>query len=144
MTAQEMWEAFSQKHGIIADYEAWSFGDDGDTLADLVLRGIKSATCSGLPLYIQEGEPLPREGQYSVVLDSNDQAVCVIQITKVYQTPFSQITQDHARKEGEGDRSLAYWQRVHEAFFSHELEAVGMTFSDDLMLVCEEFQRLYP
>lgn len=144
MTGQEMWEEFSQNQGISAEYDCWSFGDDADTLAQLVLRDIKTATCSLQCLYELEAEPLPREGQYSVVLDSQDQAVCVIQTTKVYQTPFSEITPEHARKEGEGDRSLAYWRQVHEAFFTEELKTVGRYFHEDLMLVCEEFRRVYP
>lgn len=144
MTAQEMWQDFSQKQGISGEYDSWSFGDDADTLADLVLRGIKTATCSLGVFYELEGEPLPEAGQYSVVLDSREQAVCIIQTMKVYQTPFSEITSDHARKEGEGDRSLSYWRRVHKDFFTKELKAVGRNFHEDLMLVCEEFQRLYP
>lgn len=144
MTAQEMWQEFSQKRGISGEYDSWSFGDDADALADLVLRGIKTATCSLGIFYEREGEPLPEAGQYSVVLDSRDQAVCIIQTTKVYQTAFSEITPDHARKEGEGNRSLAYWREVHEAFFTEELKAVGCNFHEDLLLVCEEFQRLYP
>lgn len=144
MTAEQMWQTFSRESGICAEYEAWAFGDDGDHLADLVLRGIKTATCSALPLYELDGEPLPEVGAYSVVLDSRDQAVCIIQTTKVYQTPFRQITAEHAFREGEGDRSLVYWQKVHEAFFTMELQEAGLSFDWDLMLLCEEFQRLYP
>lgn len=144
MTAQEMWQEFSHKQGVSGEYDSWSFGDDADTLAQLVLRDIKTATCSMRCLYEADGEPLPREGQYSVVLDSQEQAICIIQTTKVYQTPFSEITPDHARKEGEGDRSLAYWRQSHEAFFTEELKAVGCNFHEDLVLVCEEFRRVYP
>ena len=144
MTAEQMWKAFSEKRGIDSPYDAWAFGDDADTLAELVLKGTKTATCSALPFYELEGEPLPREGQYSVILDSRDQAVCVIQTTRGYQTPFSKITEDHAWKEGEGDRSLSYWRQVHETFFSEELSQVGIPFAQDLMLVCEEFIRVFP
>lgn len=144
MTAEQMWKAFSEKRGIDSPYDAWAFGDDADTLAELVLRGTKTATCSALPFYELEGEPLPREGEYSVILDSRNQAVCVIQTTRVYQTSFEAVTAEHAWKEGEGDRSLAYWQQVHEAFFSQELSQAGMAFSQDLMLVCEEFRRVFP
>ncbi len=144
MTAEQMWQVFSRKFGICAEYDAWAFGDDGDQLADLVLRDIKTATCSALPLYALDGDPLPKEKEYSVILDSRNQAVCVIQTTRVYQTTFRQISSEHAFREGEGDRSLAYWQRVHETFFTMELQKAGLSFDWDLMLVCEEFQRLYP
>ena len=144
MTAEQMWQAFSEKNEIDAPYDAWAFGDDADALAELVLQGIKTATCSAQPFYALEGEPLPRAGEYSVILDSRDQAVCVIQNTRGYQTSFEMVTAEHAWKEGEGDRSLAYWRQVHEAFFSQELSQAGMAFSQDLMLVCEEFLRIFP
>ena len=42
MTAEKMW----QKSGLNGKYEAWSFGDDSDRLAELVKCGKKTATCS--------------------------------------------------------------------------------------------------
>ena len=140
MTAQEMWNA----SGIEAEYEAWAFGDDPDTLAELVRTGVKTATASAYPFYELEGEDLPKAGEYSVILNTKDEAVCVIRTTKVYVTPYCEVTAEQAWKEGEGDRSLDYWRRVHEAFFRKELEAVGLTFTEDMGVVCEEFEVIYP
>ena len=81
MTAEQMWRDFTAARGPVeADYEAWAFGGDPDGLAGLVLAGIKTATASAYPLYGLEGEPLPEAGEYSVILDSRGEAVCVIQI----------------------------------------------------------------
>ena len=140
MTAQEMWSA----SGIQADYEAWAFGDDPDTLAELVRTGVKTATASAYPFYELEGEELPKAGEYSVILNTKDEAVCIIRTTKVYVTSYREVTAEQAWKEGEGDRSLDYWRRVHEAFFRKELEAVGLIFTEDMGVVCEEFEVIYP
>lgn len=140
MTAREMWKA----SGIEAEYEAWAFGDDPDTLAELVRTGVKTATASAYPFYELEGEKLPKAGEYSVILNTKDEAVCIIRTTKVYVTPYREVTAEHAWKEGEGDRSLDYWRWVHEAFFRKELEAVGLTFTEDMGVVCEEFEVIYP
>ena len=140
MTAQEMWNA----SGIRADYEAWAFGDDPDTLAELVRTGVKTATASAYPFYELEGEELPKAGEYSVILDTKDEAVCIICTTRVYVTPYREVTAEQAWKEGEGDRSLDYWRRVHEAFFRKELEEAGLTFTEDMGVVCEEFEVVYP
>ena len=140
MTAQEMWNA----SGIEAEYEAWAFGDDPDTLAELVRTGVKTATASAYPFYELEGEELPKAGEYSVILDTKDEAVCIIRTTKVYVTPYREVTAKQAWKEGEGDRSLDYWRRVHEAFFRKELEEAGLTFTEDMGVVCEEFEVVYP
>lgn len=139
MTAEEMWK----KSGLTGKYDAWSFGDDADLLANLVKDGIKTATCSAYCFYEMENEALPEPGGYNIILDAGDQAVCITRTVKVYVTPFSQVTADHAYREGEGDRSLAYWRDVHKKFFTEELEAAGMEFSEDIKLVCEEFDLVY-
>ena len=144
MNAQEMWNRFSTERNITADYEAWAFGDDADLLADLVDQGIKTATASLHLWYGLENEPLPQEGEYSVILDSQEQAVCVIQSTKVYVTSFCEVSADHAFWEGEGDRSLAYWRQVHERFFSEELKTIGKVFNASMKVVCEEFVKVFP
>ena len=144
MNAQEMWTKFAEQTGISHEYEAWPFGDDPDTLANLVLKGIKTGTASGYPFYILEGEPLPKEGGYNVILDSQGNAVCITRTTKVYVTPFRSVTSDHAWKEGEGNRSLDYWRKVHESFFIKEMESIGQTFDWNMDVVCEEFIKVYP
>ena len=58
MKAEEMWK----QSGLTGEYEAWSFGDDADKLAELVKAGIKTATCSALIFYESEDEELPLEG----------------------------------------------------------------------------------
>ena len=139
MTAEELWKA----SGLEGEYSAWSFGDDADRLAELVRTGVKKATCSLLCFYESEGEPLPHAGEYSVILDSREEAVCIIRTTNVSVTTFDQVSEKHAFLEGEGDRTLDYWKRVHQAFFSEELLSAGKTFSSTAELVCEEFEVIY-
>lgn len=145
MTAQEMWDIFCQANAITpAVWAAWSFGGNPDELAELVLRGVKTATSSLLYWYEREGDPLPEPGEYSVILDSWEQAVCVIQTTRVYTVPFDKVSEEHAFKEGEDDRSLDDWRYVHKKFFRDELSEVGMDFPPDMEVVCEEFERVWP
>lgn len=144
MKAEQMWECYSTQNNIQAGYEAWAYGDAPDKLAKLTLDGAKTATASAYPLYAQEQEPIPEPGQYSVILDSREEAVCILQTTKVYVTPFSRVSEEQAWKEGEGDRSLRYWRKVHREFFTKELEEAGMSFTEEMDVVCEEFVRVYP
>ena len=145
MTPQEMWNAYKQINPSIGDeIDAWAFGVDPDLLAELVFKGEKTATASAYDLYAVEDEPLPQEGTFDVVLDSKDQAVCIIEITKVSVQPFHQVSADHAYKEGEGDKSLAYWRQVHEEFFTEWLEEAGLTFTPGSKVVLEEFRKVYP
>lgn len=140
MDAVSMWKRF----GGEGSYDAWRFGDDADRLAALVLAGRKTATSSAYPLYAVAKEPLPQAGEYSVILDAQGNAVCVIRTTRVYITPFSAVSPEHARREGEGDLSLAYWRRLHRAFFTREMNAAGQAFDESMNVVCEEFERVFP
>ena len=144
MNAAEMWERFCEKSGIKADYDDWAFGGAPDALAELVLNGIKTATASAYPLYEQEQEPLPKAGDYSVILNTKGEAVCIIRTTKVYVVPFREVSAGHAFREGEDDRSLESWRAVHRDFFTREMNAEGLTFDEDMPVVCEEFMRVYP
>lgn len=135
-TAEQLWIESRLK----GEYQAWAFGNDADRLAALVKNGIKTATCSAYCFYEIENEPLPTVGGYSIILDSNDEAVCIIRTTKVYVTTFDQVSEEHAYKEGEGDRTLDYWKQCHEAFFTDELQTIGRDFDNGMKIVCEEFE----
>ena len=139
MTAEELW----RRSGLTGPYEAWAFGEAPDKLADLVVSGIKTATCSAYDLYQLEQEPLPQKGDYSVILNSKDEAVCIIKTVRVYVSEFNKVSADHAYKEGEGDRSLDYWRKVHENFLINELAAVHKSFDENTKVVCEEFEVVY-
>ena len=140
MTAEELWK----ESGLTGAYEAWAFGDAPDKLAELVMKGIKTATCSSYDLYQAENEPMPKAGDYSVILDSKEEAVCVIRTTKTYVTEFDEVSAEHAFKEGEGDRTLEYWRAVHEDFLTGELALINLEFSGRTKVLCEEFELVYP
>ena len=129
------------EHGT---YQAWKFGEEPDRLAELVRSGKKKATSSAHPVYALESEPLPEEGDYSIILDSGENAVCIIRTSKVRVVPFAKITGEYARLEGEGDLSLSYWQTVHRSFFAKELASHQLVFDEDMLVVCEEFEVVYP
>jgi len=145
MTHQEMWAAYQAANPDAGeDYEAWPYGDEPDLLAELTRAGVKTATASAEIWYEIEDEPMPQAGEHSVILNSRGEAVCVIRTTKVYTIPFDQVSAGQAWREGEGDRSLAYWRQVHERFFRAELAEAGLAFTFDMPVVCEEFEVVYP
>lgn len=139
MTAKELWG----RSGLTGSYESWAFGDAPDKLAALVKNGVKTATCSAYDLYQTGSEPLPKEGDYSVILDSSGEAVCIVKTVKVCITEFHLVSAEHAYKEGEGDRTLEYWRKVHTDFLTRELSKFNLTFSENTKVVCEEFDLVF-
>lgn len=139
MTVEELWE----KSNLKGEYEVWSFDEAPDKLLDLVVKGIKTATCSPYDTFMHTKEPLPHVGGYSILLNTKKEPVCIIKTTKVNITSFKDVSSEHAYKEGEGDRSLAYWQEVHESFLRNELKKLGLSFHQDVKVVLEEFELSY-
>jgi uncharacterized protein YhfF len=129
-------------------YEAWSFGntpDMKDSLADLVLNGRKRATTSLVWGYEKSpGEKLPTVGGHSIILNSAGEPICIIETMKVEKRKFSQIDDEYAFIEGEGDRSLKYWREGHWRFFSKECELLERVPSEDMPVICEIFRMVYP
>ncbi|MCD2164861.1 ASCH domain-containing protein [Comamonas koreensis] len=103
-----MWSAFSLEQGGIPEerfYEAFGFGDSpalADELGQLVLSGIKRATAGSVWSYESSGKGVPKPGDLSVVTDSNDIPLCIIETVQVDIVPFSAVTEEFAATEGEG------------------------------------------
>ena len=71
MKSDQMWQAYKILNQTIGDkIDAWAFGVEADYLAELVLMGQKTATSSAFDLYAVGNEPLPKENELSVILDS--------------------------------------------------------------------------
>lgn len=145
-----MWSAYSLEQGGIQEerfYEAFGFGDSptlADELGQLVLSGIKRATAGSVWSYESSGKGVSKPGDLSVVTDSNDIPLCIIETVQVDIVPFSAVTEEFAATEGEGDGSLAYWREAHFAYFSRECESTGRSFDEDMLLACERFRVVYP
>ncbi|UWU89176.1 ASCH domain-containing protein [Bradyrhizobium sp. CB1015] len=111
----------------------FAFGDSpalADELVELVVKGIKTATCS------TEDEPnTSTRGERWVVLDGRGKPRCVIESIEVTYRRFNEVDDAFAYDEGEGDRSLAYWRRAHQSYFRR----LGR-YSEDMMLMCERFR----
>ncbi|MEG1579005.1 MAG: ASCH domain-containing protein [Oscillospiraceae bacterium] len=146
MTAQELWGAYLLEHPCSQNehYEAWCYGSDTpDLLAELTVSGTKTATASAYPFYEYENCRLPKVGEHNIILDTSGSAVCITQTTRVTVVPFLEVSAEQAYKEGEGDRSLQYWRTVHAKFFAEELTEIGVEFSEDMLVVCEEFRVVF-
>ena len=87
--------------------------------------------------------PVPQAGEIAIVLDYHDQPVFVTRNTTVDIVPFNAVGADFATCEGEGDGSLAYWRAAHRDYFTRNSPELGITFNEDMLIVCERFEVLY-
>ena len=118
-----------------------------DQLVAAVLSGAKTSTTGLFQDHERDGEPLSVVGARSVVVDSADRPVAVIELTEVRLVRLGDVDLDHARDEGEGYDSVAAWRAGHEAYW-HGPDYRGwlgdpdFTVTDDTLAVAVRFRLL--
>ncbi|MBC2878207.1 MULTISPECIES: ASCH domain-containing protein [Streptomyces] len=116
-----------------------------DRLVAAILDGSKTSTTGLVVDYEHEGESLPRVGERSVVVDSDDRPVAVIEVTDVRVVRLDEVDFAHVVDEGEGDASVAEWRANHESFWhSAEMRAAlgepDFTVDDSTLAVLQRFR----
>jgi len=132
------------------DLPVAEFGFPGplrDKLVAAILSGAKTSTSSLLIGYTRDGDPLPRAGDVSAVVDSSSQRVAAIEVTSVRVVRLAEVDLQHVIDEGEGDESVAQWRAGHEEFWHcdeirAELGDPYFTADDDTLIVAERFRLL--
>ena len=148
---ERYWQRFLTIDGnreLYADrvHPAWYFCNnekDANALLELVLAGTKRGTASLVEAYERDGDELPVPGDLSIITDWSGIPHYIIETLHVIRCPYSEVTEEMAAIEGEGDKSLAYWRRAHQWFFGEELREWGREFSPDVEVLFEEFRVIY-
>ena len=153
---QRFWE-LTQRYAHVGEFDVyigkswsqavppptWSFGDSpelADELLELVLDGKKTATTGLYQEYLDADEPLPKPGELSIILDGSGVPRALVREREVKVVPFGEVTAEMAAMEGEGDRSLESWRRVHQEVWQQR----GHPLDDSTEVVWERFKVLFP
>jgi uncharacterized protein YhfF len=146
---QRFWEEFCSTRNEDPTpkfLEAFHFDDNepsANELAELVLSGTKRASAALLWAYEHANARLPQTGDLSIVTRFDGEPVCVIETGRVEVVAFSQVDEGFAATEGEGDKSLAFWRRAHEAYFGRECDRIGREPHPQMPVVCERFEVVF-
>ncbi len=144
-----LWKNFLEKHPNNTTQKlpiSFYFCDnekDANECAELVVKGIKQATATSVWWFEKNNEVLPKIGDQYIVTDWNGNAKAIIETIKIELVPYNKITPEFAATEGEGDKSLIYWKKVHKAYYSREMKPYGEQFDENMMIVCEYFKKIF-
>ncbi|WP_342022439.1 ASCH domain-containing protein [Arthrobacter citreus] len=117
-----------------------------DALVAAILAGSKTSTTSLALQYDDDGgEPLPRPGDRSILVDSGERPLAVLEVTEIRLGRLGTVDLQHVRDEGEGHETLEEWRAAHEEFWhSSELRGVlgdpSFTVDDDTVVLMERFR----
>jgi uncharacterized protein YhfF len=123
--------------------DVWSFGNAPEMasrLVHMVACGRKRATAGWTRAAERSGVPRAVLGSVSVVTDGFGMPRVVLRTTTVEQRRFADIDASFAAAEGEGDLSYGDWREGHEAYFSREAAAYGLTFGPDDVIDLVHFE----
>ena len=117
--------------------------EDATEISKLVLEGVKSSSGSVLSSYQPDGKALPRIGDFWIVVDGDQNPVCVIRTSSVKVVPYSQVGEEYAHWGGEGDRTLESWRRMYWQYICQECERIGRQPTTDAPLIMERFEVVF-
>ena len=144
----ELWDYFilsNPKFKNTPIPESYYFCDnekDANECIQWVVEGVKRATTTSMWWFETNNHPLPKIGDLYIVTDWEGIAKAIIQVLKIEQTSFNEITPEYAEIEGEGDKSLAYWNKVHWDYYTREMNEKGQQPTEDMLLICEQFKTV--
>ncbi|MEX0809116.1 MAG: ASCH domain-containing protein [Dongiaceae bacterium] len=153
---ENFWQEARRKHQIATnDYHACTLGHpdafDPDVpsldLSDqprLIGKNQKRGTAHLAREFEANRIPRRKVGDYWIILDYDNAPLFLVQVTEVEVTPFNKVTETWAAVEGEGDSSLAWWADAHYEYYTRQCKPLGITWRDDLPVVCETWKVIEP
>jgi len=145
----DFWAEYCLAAGVpeATPFQAWPFGDSNELaheLAELVLHGPKRATAGLQAWNTLRPEDAPVADGYSILTEFDGRPRGVVRTTWLDQRPLREVDAAFAWDEGEGDRTLADWMDGHRRYFGRVCASLGIPLTDDLPVVLERFELLYP
>ena len=137
-------------HDEPAALPRWGFAFPGrlrDELTSLALAGTKTTTAGLLVEMELDGEAVPEPGERSVLLDSAERPVAIIETVACRVVRLADVDDRHAIDEGEGYADAAEFRVAHERFWSSYLEDLrgrlgdpSFAITDDTLITAERFR----
>lgn len=147
----QLWEGYTATHPEFKNDalpEASYFHnnrEDANRLAQLILDGKKQAGSNLYFFYEQAKADLPKIGTKNIVTDFDGKAIAIIATTQVDTVAFNQIPATYAAMDmGTTIAPLEKWKKAHWAFFAPAMEENGGEPSEEMLIVCEQFETIWP
>lgn len=115
---------------------------DADECAELVVQKIKQATSPSVWWFEKNNEEFPKIGDLAIVTNWDGEPKAIIKTVKIEIVQFKNITNEYAFIEGEGDRSLEYWRKVHLDYYRNEMKDFVEHPIEEMEIVCEYFETI--
>lgn len=114
-----------------------------DALIRLYRQGKKTAGSGLVQDYASAGDPLPKVGNYWIILDSHERPRFLVKTIRTEINLFRDIPKTVARAEGEGNLSVSHWKKAHRIFYLPFLAKWGIPDINKTKVITEHFEIVY-
>jgi RimJ/RimL family protein N-acetyltransferase len=118
---------------VVDNLRSIEFGTPGksrENLVNFIINGNKRATAGLAADYEKEGEEVEFVGECLSMVDNDGKHVATLQVTRVDTTRFTDVPDEFALAEAEGDLNAADFRASHMQYWTK----VGETITDDTMI----------
>jgi uncharacterized protein YhfF/GNAT superfamily N-acetyltransferase len=130
-------------HDEPATLPRWGFAFPGrlrDELTALALAGTKTTTTGLLAEMELDGEAVPLPGERSVLLDSEERPVAIIETVACHVVRLVDVDDRHAIDEGEGFANAAEFRIAHERFWNGYADDLRARLGDPTFAITDDTQ----
>jgi uncharacterized protein YhfF/ribosomal protein S18 acetylase RimI-like enzyme len=128
-------------HHDLVELPRWGFAYPGrirDELTALALAGTKTTTTGLLVEQELEGEPVPVPGERSVLVDSAERPVAIVETVACRVVRLADVDDRHAIDEGEGYANAAEFRAEHERFWNGYLDELRRGLGDPAFEITDD------
>ena len=134
----------------LAALPRWGFAFPGplrDELTGLALAGTKTTTAGLLVEFELDGEAIPQPGDLSLLVDSAEEPVAVLETETTRIARLADVDDRHAIDEGEGYANADEFRVAHERFWNGYIDDLraqlgdpSFALDDGTLVVLERFR----
>ena len=118
--------------------------DSTEQVMELIQAGDKTGTFT-LPWLIERTEqPEPQVGDPIILIDFNGKPRLLVRLTAIHTVTFGEVSEADIAIDGTPVRSMEVWKPLHTQYWNGLLEPFGLEVSDDMPVLIEPFELLYP
>jgi uncharacterized protein YhfF len=114
-----------------------------EIIMDLILTEKKRGLFGLKLLQDRQPEQVPTLGGVMVLVDFEGIPRGAVQTVKITPAPYKDINDEDLAVEGPEARQLDVWQNIHWPYWTTMLEPHGLSPSEDMIVVVEQFKLIY-
>jgi uncharacterized protein YhfF len=134
----------AERNQIYYEADSWGNSDElAEQIAIVILSGEKTTTSRLEWEREKSNDPIDKIGDKSIVLNAQQEPVCIVEVTDIFIRPFDQVDAAFVYNYGEGSRDMDFWNKNMWEYYEAECAEIGLQATPDMPMICQVFKVIY-